>query len=42
MKESLMRERETNTGFLPAYLTVEEAAQEGLNFHVERGWIEEA
>ena len=24
------------------YLTAEEAAQEGLNFHKERGWIEEA
>jgi hypothetical protein len=29
-------------GHLLPYLTAEEAAQEGLNFHVERGWIEEA
>jgi phosphatidylserine/phosphatidylglycerophosphate/cardiolipin synthase-like enzyme len=28
-------------GHLLPYLTAEEAAQEGLNFHVERGWIEE-
>ncbi|MFL5663993.1 MAG: phospholipase D-like domain-containing protein [Ktedonobacteraceae bacterium] len=28
-------------GHLLPYLTAEEAAQEGLNFHEERGWVEE-
>ncbi len=34
--------RQPLVGHILPYLTAEEAAQEGLKFHAERGWIEEA